>query len=190
MAESIDAWHAEHVNFARLLELLETEVSACHLGEALNYDLMRDIVEYLRSFADRVHHPREDVAFTRLAAREPELQLVVNRLLQEHRVIALAGDELMNLLNEAAADIVTPRAALEAAAATYLVYYRHHVATEEREMLPRAAQLLTRDDWAAIAATVPAAPDPLFDNLQSRFAELRRQIGADARGYGTGVARR
>jgi hemerythrin-like domain-containing protein len=183
MTEPLAIWHAEHVNFARLLDLLEREVAAFHAGGRPNYDLMVDIVYYLRNFSDRIHHPREDVAFAQLVAREPKLQLVINRLLQEHRVIATAGDELFIRLNEATEDIVTPRTALEAAAATYLVYYRHHLDTEEREILPRAAQLLTQEDWKAVGASVPAAADPLFgSDPEARFQELRRQIVLEAGG--------
>jgi len=182
MAEPLAAWHAEHVNFAQLLDLLEAQVGAFHRGERPNYHLMGDIVHYLRSFADCVHHPREDVAFARLAEREPAMELMINRLLQEHRVISTAGEELLNRLSEAAEDVMTPRVALEAAAATYLVYYRHHLATEEREIMPRAGQLLTQEDWAAVAATVPAASDPLFGNdVDARFRELRKQIAMEVR---------
>jgi hemerythrin-like domain-containing protein len=182
MAESLAVWHAEHVNFARLLDLLETQLAAFHRGARPDYDLMGDIIYYLRSFSDRFHHPREDVAFARLVEREPGMELVINRLLQEHRVIATAGDELVNRLNEAAGDVMTPRAALEAAAAMYLVYYRHHLATEEREIMPRAAQVLTQEDWAAVATTVPATPDPLFGgDVEVRFRELRRQIAMELR---------
>ncbi len=182
MAEPQVLWHAEHLNFARLLDLLETELTAFRGGARPNYDLMVDIVYYLRNFGDLLHHPREDVAFARLVERDPEMQLVTNRLLQEHRVIAKAGDELSNRLSEAVGDIPTPRAAVEAAAATYLVYYRHHLAKEEGEVIPRAAKLLTEEDWAAVAATVPAGPDPLFgDNVEARFRELRRQIALKSR---------
>ena len=181
-AEPFAAWHAGHVNYARLLDLLEIQLAAFHRGERLNYDLMGDIVYYLRSFADCVHHPREDVAFARLAEREPRMAVVIDRLRQEHRVIATAGDDLFNRLNEATGDVMTPRVALEAAAATYVVYYRHHLATEEREIMPRAAQLLTQEDWAAMAATVPAASDPLFgDDVEARFRGLRKQIAKEAR---------
>ena len=181
MAEPLAGWHAEHVNFVRLLDLLETQVAAFHKGERPNYDLMGDIVYYLRSFGDRFHHPREDVAFTRLVEREPGMELVISRLLQEHRVIAIAGEELSNRLKEVAGDVVTPRADLEAAAATYLVYYRHHIATEERDVMPRAAQVLTQEDWAAVVAAIPVGPDPLFgDKLGERFRELRRQITVEA----------
>ena len=180
MAKPLAVWHAEHINFARLLDLLETQVAAFHRGERPNYDLMGNIVYYLRSYADRFHHPREDVAFARLVKRDPGMQLAINRLLQEHRVIAAAGDEFFNRLNEVAADVMTPRATVEAAAATYLVYYRHHIAAEERDIMPRAGQLLTQEDWHAVAAS--ATPDPLFgDVVEPRFQELRSQIAGEVR---------
>jgi hemerythrin-like domain-containing protein len=182
MADPSAGWHAEHVSFARLLDLLEKQVVAVHGGERANYELMRDIVSYLRHFPDRFHHPREDVAFARLVERAPDMQLPINRLLQEHRVIAAAGEELLMRLNEMDQGGVIARATVEAAAATYLVYYRHHLATEEREILPRATQLLTRDDWAAVVAAVPASPDPLFgDGGEAGYQELRRQILLKAR---------
>jgi len=182
MAEPLAMWHAEHVNFARLLDLLEVQVAAFHRGERPNYELMSDIVYYLRSFADRVHHPREDVAFARLVEREPGLALLIKRLRQEHRVISAASDELFNRLNEATEDVMAPRAALEAAAATYVVYYRRHLAAEESEVMPRAAQLLTQEDWATVTATGVTPSDPLFGNeVEPRFRELRKQIAMEVR---------
>jgi len=180
MVEPLAVWHAEHVNFARLLDLLDAQVTAFHRAALPNYDLMGNILYYLRTFADRFHHPREDVAFARLVERDPDMRLPINRLLQEHRVIATSGDELFNRLNEVTRDIMIPRATVEAAAATYLTYYRNHIATEERDILPRAGQLLTHKDWAEVAANVP--PDPLFgDVVEARFQELRAQIAREAR---------
>ena len=182
MADALYVWHTDHIHFAQLLDILEAQVSAFHRGESPNYALMADVLYYMRNFSDRVHHPREDVAYARLAERDPNTRLVVNRLLQEHRVLATAGDELLSRINEAGGDVVIPRASLEAAAATYLVYYRHHLSTEERDVMPRAAQALTEQDWAAVDATVPASPDPLFGgNVLERFESLRRQIGLDAK---------
>jgi len=177
MAEPLALWHADHVIFARLLDLFETQVAAFHAGERPNYELMTDIVDYLRQYADRVHHPREEAAFGRLVDRDPEMRLQVNRLLQEHRVIARAGDEVLERLGEIADDVLTERAAVEAAAATYLVYYRHHLSTEEGKIMPRAAELLTGDDWAAAAEVAQEAPNPLSSvNFDERYRELRKFI--------------
>jgi hemerythrin-like domain-containing protein len=92
-------------------------------------------------------------------------------------VIAAAGDELLRTLNEVDSDAIVSRAAVEAVAAMYLVYYRHHLHNEEREVLPRAKELLTAKDWDEVAAVPPAGPDPLFgDKGDAGYRELRRHI--------------
>lgn len=177
MAEPMALWHADHVAFARLLDLLETQVEAFHAGERPNYELMTDIIDYLQQYGDRFHHPLEDAAYLRLVDRDPRMRLPVNRLLQEHRVIALAGEELLARLGEVAGDVMIERAAVEMAAATYLVYYRHHMSTEESRIMPRARELLTKDDWAATTEAIQDAPDPLgSDRFDERFRELGKFI--------------
>ena len=179
MPTPVEHWHADHVRFGHLLDLLQREVTKFHYDERPDYELMRDIVHYLTSFADQLHHPREDVAFARMVERDSGLRLPIARLQQEHRVIAVAGESLLSRLNDIAADVVVERSAVEAAAATYILYYRHHLAIEEEEVLPRAGDLLDASDWAMVAAAVPAHPDPLFmDNASERYRELRRRLAA------------
>ncbi len=181
MTDPISAWHAEHAYFARLLRLLRHELDALHAGQDPNYELLADVVGYLREYSDRVHHPREDIAFARLARHCPDLERVLSRLHQEHRVIATAGGELLALVETAHVGEVVPRARIEAAAATYLVYYENHIATEEHEVLSRAAAALTADDWEAVRAGVPGIPDPVFGrDPQDRYKALRRRIAQEA----------
>ena len=182
MTETISLWHAEHRHFSRLLDLLERQVAAFHSDDQPNFELMLDLVSYLRYFPDRYHHPREDVAFARLAKREPALKSAIDGLLQEHRVIASAGAELLKYLQQVVDEVVVERAKVEAAAATYLVYYRRHLAMEERDIVPRAGELLTAEDWEAVVAAIPAGPDPLFgEDSDARYRELRRQIALEAK---------
>jgi len=182
MSESIVMWQAEHRHFSRLLDLLEHQVAAFHADNQPNFELMLDLVSYLRYFPDRYHHAREDVAFARLAERDPRLKPKVDQLTQEHRVIAAAGSELLKYLQQVVDDVTIERAKVEAAAATYLVYYRRHLALEDREIVPRAEQLLTPQDWEAVVAAVPHGPDPLFgEDFDARYRELRRQIALESK---------
>ncbi|MGX6570724.1 hemerythrin domain-containing protein [Cupriavidus necator] len=175
------AWHTDHIHFASMLDLLEKQVSTFHQGEQPDYGLMATIIQYLRNYGDCVHHPREDVAYALLVDRDPGTRIIISRLLQEHRVIATVGAELLDRLREAQSEVVTSRAALEAAAAMYLVYYRNHLSTEEKQVMPRAARFLTEADWAEVAAIDPASADPLFGaNMERRFATLRKQIDSEA----------
>jgi hemerythrin-like domain-containing protein len=181
MLNPIAVWHEEHVYFNQLLALLKKQLDVFHGGTRPNYELMLDIISYLREYSDQYHHPREDVAFERLAKKCPDLELPLARLKQEHRVIARAGELLRGYLNDALQDAVVRRADVEVAAATYLVYYGNHIAKEEEDVLTVAAKELAADDWAAVKAAVPMASDPLFGaSGGERFRELRRQIALEA----------
>ncbi|MGE5638544.1 MAG: hemerythrin domain-containing protein [Clostridia bacterium] len=173
-------WHAEHVYFSHLLDLLRRQLDLFHRGEQPNYALMHDVVSYLHEYSDRFHHPREDEAFRRLAARCPELELPLARLHQEHRVIERTGQALLEQLDAVVDGAMIPRAQVESAAATYLVYYGNHLAKEEEDVLTRAAQVLTSEDWEAVRQAAPAGRDPLFgDQPEERYRELRRQIALE-----------
>jgi len=180
MGDPIEAWRKEHEYFARLLRLLQKQVDVFHAGGEPKYALMQDIVSYLREYSDRFHHPREDVAFELLIRRSPDLELLVARLQQEHRIIAHTGAMLLEQIQAVLAGEILPREQLEAAAAMYLVYYQNHIGTEDAKILTRAGQL-SAEDWEAVRAAGPVAPDPLFGpNPQDRFRELRRQIALEA----------
>ena len=177
MTNPIAVWHADHARFAHLVQFLDEQLAAYRAGNDPDYALMRDVVHYLHHYADACHHPREDVAFERLVRRDPSATIPIQRLLQEHRVLAAAGQKLLALLEDVLEDVVRHREDLEAATATYVLYYHHHLAEEEREIVPRAERLLTPDDWAAVAAAVPATPDPLSGPYAGAlYRDLRKQI--------------
>ena len=174
-------WHDEHVYFNQLLEQLRRQLDRFHRDEQPNYELMQDIVSYLREYGDRFHHPREDEAFRRLTTRCPDLQLPLARLQQEHRVIAHAGEMLLERLSAIRDGAILPRAEVEMAAATYLVYYGNHIAREEEDILARAAQVLTAEDWEAVRTAAPAGPDALSGvEPDERYRALRRRIALEA----------
>ena len=172
-----DAWHAEHAYFGKLLRLLQREVDVFHTGERPDYQLMLDIISYLREFGDHFHHPREDAAFARLKLRCPELELPLARLRQEHGVIARAGDALSELLRAIVDGTLVSRAEVETAAAMYLVYYGNHIAKEEEDVVGRAAERLSSADWEAVRAASPSQGDPLFGAApEERYRALRHLI--------------
>ena len=181
MIDPIAAWHTEHVYFGQLLGLLRKELDVFHRGEEPNYQLMQDIITYLRDYSDQYHHPREDEAFVRLVRHCPDMQLPLARLRQEHRIIAHAGETLVQSINAILEGTVLPRAEVEMALATYLVYYGNHIAKEEEDVLTRAMKELTPADWKAVKDAAPAGRDPVFgDKPEERYRELRRQITREA----------
>lgn len=146
----VEHWHVEHLEFQRLLAELQAHVDLFHAGARPDYERMLEVISRLREVGDRTHHPREEVAFERLQRRCPELAPALARLRQEHRTIAQAGERLSGLLAAALDGAILPRAEVEVAAAMYLVYYGNHIAREEEDILSRAEQMLSAEDWEAV----------------------------------------
>jgi hemerythrin-like domain-containing protein len=181
MTDPIAFWRTEHVYFGHLLDLLRKELDVFHSGERPNYELVQDVLTYLRDYSDQYHHPREDAAFERLARRCPDIAPLVARLRQEHRIIAHAGESLLGLVDGILEGAMVPRAQVEWELATYLVYYRSHIGNEEQHVLDRAGRELSEADWVAVNAVGGTGQDPVFGHKpQERYRELRRRIAQEA----------
>ena len=181
MTNPTSYWHAEHANFTHLLDLLEQQVIAFRTDAHPDYELMLDVCDYLEHYPDRFHHPREDAAFALLVSKDASLKEQVGRLTHEHRIIAWVGKQLKSLLSACVDGSMVGRAEVEACASMYLVYYRQHLAEEERVIIPAADRLLNAADWAQVAIIVPVGRDPLFgDESLERFRGLRRLIALRA----------
>jgi hemerythrin-like domain-containing protein len=183
MNDPIAIWHAEHARFGRLLAVLEKQMAVFREGGEPNYGLMSEIIHYLRHYPDRYHHPREEVAFARLLKRDPTLYALIRRLSQEHRVIAVAGAQLLALLESVVNGAIVSRESVEAAAATYLDYYRRHLVAEERDILPSARVLLDTQDWEAVRQAVPPQQDETpggHEVFAARYKALQNEISLTA----------
>jgi len=178
----IALWHAEHVNFATLLDLLEGEVDRFSQGRAPDYELMLDIMFYMTHYPDALHHPKEDLAFAKLAERHPGVRPVVQALGEQHALLKSEGDALVVALDDIVNGGITARDHIEGPARAYLLSFRHHVDIEEAQILPLAATLLDRSDWEAIDGGLLKLHDPLFGKTQDeRYTALRRRIARDGK---------
>ena len=180
--DRISLWHAEHVNFVTLLDLFEAELDRFSRGKAPDYELMLDIMFYMTHYPDVLHHPKEDLAFARIASRHPAVRSLVDGLGREHAVLKREGDALVIALDDIVNGAITSRHHVEAPGRTYISTFRRHIDAEEAHILPLAAGLLDRDDWAAIDGALQKLDDPLFGKPRDeRYAALRRRIARNSR---------
>jgi hemerythrin-like domain-containing protein len=181
MSDPIALWHAEHVNFATLLDLLESQLDLFHKGEPADYELMLDIMFYMTHYSDVLHHPKEDLAFARIKEREVNARPIVDELTEQHARLKEFGEALVHALDDIVNGSITSRAHVEAPGRAYVADFRSHMQREETAILPLAAKLLRDRDWAAIDAAIRHIDDPLFGkNVEERYAALRRQIAREA----------
>lgn len=177
MVTIIQDLRREHVNMARLLDLLEQEVRSLEEDEGTDYDLMMQIVDYTMCYLDLFHHPKEDIVFKHFLERMPEAVGIITPLLKEHKVGERMTREFFNLLKGITVGGVVSREQFEKAAQDYIRFSRRHIATEERDVFPRIEEVLRAEDWDAIMEEMPGADDPLFgDFVKEPYQDLYQRI--------------
>jgi hemerythrin-like domain-containing protein len=161
MTNPIARWREEHVRFAKLLDVLEANLDRFHVGERPDYGLMLDVMRYMRHYADATHHPREDLAFAKVAQREPRSDRMVSDLVAEHKEIEESGEKLVEMLEGVLDEAILTREAVEKPGREYIERLRAHMHSEE-VLFPFVAMWLGDDDWAAIDRQIPPRIDPLL----------------------------
>ena len=181
MPDTLALWHAEHVNFAKLLNLLESQLSLFHGGKSPDYELMLNIMFYMTHYSDVLHHPKEDLVFAKIKERDRRVATTVDELATQHAQLHKSGRELVRQLDDILNDSISSRESVEAIARDYVGSLRTHMRIEEEEILPLADTLLTERDWSAIHAAVEHIEDPLFGkHPEGRYFALHQQIARHA----------
>lgn len=178
VSEKLEELRQDHRNMWRLLDLLEAQAAHIEECDEPDFDLAHDVLRYMTSYPDTVHHPKEDRIYARLKALRPELAgSGVAKVTAEHKEIAQLGVDLRDALAAIESGSVMRRDALVAKARQYVTRLREHIVWEERRLFSLADELLATQDWAAIDDG--EHPDPLFGpSVEHSFDELLQRIAA------------
>ncbi len=179
MPATMDMLRSEHRNISRLLDMLDRQFVLFEKTGEPDYELLAEIVDYLRSFPDLYHHPKEDLVLERLKARNPKKAAEVGDLDKEHEEVG----ERLNTFTRAVAKVLlgthVSRDAFLLVAREFVDGERKHMASEERVFFPAAMQSLTDDDWREIDQRVGKFSDPLRSTRAiGRFELLRRELAS------------
>lgn len=181
MIDTVAVWRTDHLNFGKLLDILEEQLQRFHVGDKPNYELMLDIMFYMTHYSDLLHHPREDLALAKIKERDSSVAPLVDELARQHALIKKWGEELVTDLDGIVNGSIMSREQVEIPGRSYIAYFRSHMQREETEILPLAAGLLRDTDWSAIEASIQHREDPIFGSrAEQRYATLRHEIGREA----------
>ena len=172
MAKEIFNLRKEHVNFKKLLDLLDAQLDLLHQGEAPDYQLMTDVLYYMTQYADLIHHPREEAIFSLLVEYDSSVAQHVTELTGEHHELAESGayfhEKLENIINGECE--IMQLQEIEEPGRLYVTILRDHMDKEEQGLFVMAEQLLNDDDWKKIKTETLTKPDPIFgEAIEDRF---------------------
>ena len=160
--EAIQIIKDEHLAIAAVMYCLRYLVRQMRdHGEAPNFPLLHAILDYVVSYPDRWHHPKEnDYLFAAIKARTHDADAIIARLEQEHRDGHPQIEDLKTRLNDF--ERAGKAAPFYQAADAYAQSEWDHMRREEDELMPLAERALTADDWQRIHEAFRANDNPLY----------------------------
>jgi len=87
---------AEHRHMGNVLKLLTEQLEILQQGEPVDGHVLYEIMDYVTTWPDRYHHPREDLIYARVAELDGQAADEVDTLQRDHDVTARRGQKLLN----------------------------------------------------------------------------------------------
>lgn len=179
MANVIEQIHKDHVNLARLLNLVDAEIDTARQDGMPDFLMLEHVMRYMINYLDQVHHNKEDAMFRRVVSLDPEAESAVDDLTVEHEKLKTTGCELYELVCAAQNADFVRREDVISRGADYVRTLRAHMNKEEGDLLKRARRLLTEQDLREVDAEVESIHDPLFgDTVEKEYQSLYAYIMA------------
>jgi hemerythrin-like domain-containing protein len=172
---------SEHRGIERMLKVLEKEAARLEAGEPVQLRTFEDGVEFLRNFADRCHHTKEETRlFPALKAAGVAVEGgPIGMMLAEHeqgrkhiRGMAEALEAYKNGDRSAGA-------ALASSARAYVSLLRQHIWKEDNVLFPMADRILPESEQASLIASFDKIEEEeMGPGVHERYHQMLDELDA------------
>ena len=175
--------YAEHRHIASVMQLLAEQLAAIEAGEPADSHVIYETMDYMVTWPDRYHHPREDLIYSRAAELDAGLADSVDTLQRDHDNTAAAGREVLEDI-EGWRDGDVSAASLVKKGRAYIDHMYSHMNSEEELVFPQIESTLGAQDWRELAEDDHLRPvgDPVFGyRVQREYRNLARKLRRNIR---------
>ena len=182
MEPIVDTLRRDHREIEVLLHILERECGAFRLAEQPDYELLNEIIDYLRSFLNEYHHPKQDRLFSLIRTRNVRYDEIIDRIYGARDAAISILQSLEDALREVLNDQRVIRRRFHDAARAFIEHERRQIEIEER-LFVAASSVLTAFDWADLYGELSdqrrtADARSLEDKLHVRYRSIVRESRA------------
>ncbi len=179
LADILSDLREDHRNIAVMLDLLEREIGRIQDGEKPDYELIHDIMRYMTTYSDAVHHPKEDILYSALKVERPDLAAGLEQVEPEHEELAKLSEVLRNDVEAIASGAAVTRDTIVHHASDYIGRLREHMSWEEGDLFKRADTLIAAEKAMFLEISHLDGLDPVFGpEREHTFANLLENIKA------------
>ena len=177
MPKIIEILLQEHQNIEKLLLVLEHELAIFDRSERADYEILQTIIHYFQDYPASCHHPKEELIFEKLKARDPIAAKNFGDVEGDHELEVQRLRSFERAVDAVLADQEFLRENFHLAVHDFVEHQRRHLEKEERLLFPAAVKALQREDWAEIDGRLDDRKDPLFNSVvEARFQNLQKTI--------------
>ncbi|WP_040185999.1 hemerythrin domain-containing protein [Halomonas fontilapidosi] len=166
----------DHANMARMLHVLQLKQKSLEKGERPNFQLVREVVDYILDYQEGFTRPLEKVCTERLKELDPSSVEVTERLARDYRSLQSRLKQLSNDLDMILMDAVVPMDRFAADLKSYLESHRAYLRDERELLFPLIQKNFNDQDLDALAAALPEGAQAQLERLQEAYPELYAEL--------------
>lgn len=172
----------DHANMALVLNVLDKIVGLAESNEDPDFELVDEIMRYMTVYPDAVHHPKEDVIYSVLKRRRPDLAEGLDDVAADHREIATLGMNLRDDVEAINAGAAVRRKQFIKVASEYIRRLRDHMAWEEEDLFRRVDEMIGEEDLSIDVEKYQHIKDPVFElEIESVFGRLTASLKSNGK---------
>ncbi len=172
----------DHHNLAKVLKIMELQLEHIADGDDSALALMLDASNYIQSYPDVIHHPKENKVFEVFKSRSKEEADALDTLTQQHKDMPDTTVKFKEMLDAAINGLgFISREDLVKKIQDYLELEKEHMNLEESVVFPLINETLEDKDWKMLEELIEADSDPMFSNkVEEDFENLYQFIKVQA----------
>jgi hemerythrin-like domain-containing protein len=169
--------HREHGYMVRLLAILRSKWNTLNDEKPVNYGLIKEVVDYLSSHSETVHHPKEDILYRYFAEKYPASS-EIKSLEVEHQELSEKTKDFLLTVEMILQDAVVPQDVFLEQLESFIQNQKRHLDFEEKEVLPLIKSCFTTEDWQQVESQWEQNDDdPVFgDTIADRYKQLAARV--------------
>jgi hemerythrin-like domain-containing protein len=173
----IERIRREHGYMVRLLALLRHKLSILKRDNTVNYAVLREIVDYLASHSEKVHHPKEDILYHYYQQHYGHHHEIDN-LEAEHVQLSEKTHAFLDVVDMVLQDAVVPQEMFVTQLEQFLDAQKQHLEMEEQRVFPFLIETFTVKDWQAVEERWSVCEDdPVFgETIAEQYKQLAERV--------------
>ncbi len=166
----------DHANMARMLHVLQLKHKTLADGERPNFQLMREVVDYILSYMDGFAAPLEKICVERLQEQAPEHLPLMEKMASDYRELKPRLLRLSNDIDMILMDNVLPMDRFADALKAYLEAHRGYLRQEREGLFPLIEKHFSAEDMEELRQALPESAAKELERLQSAYPDLYAEL--------------